>query len=240
MKTRTHWTISSLKDYEQCPAKYQWSYLFDAADWRAIGYTVVPDTGSPAMQRGTDVHLTCEDYLDGKITIDELHPVINQQWRFQLKGLKDVGAVSEEQWELDAGWFPVVHPDAGPLWLRMKLDAHYVIDKVTIGLVDFKTGKPYRANIEQVEVYALGAFAKFPAVEQVEGALWYFDSDEPHEKTFTREQAPQLARKWESRAGRLLGAKDYPPRESKLCGWCPYNALKGGPCLAPAGGAPRK
>lgn len=239
MKQRTHWTISALKDYETCPAKYQWSYLFEPKDWLAIGYRVVPTKGSPAMERGTVIHQTCEDYVLGKSP--HLHPEIGPAWATWIKDLKDIGAKPEQQWEFDCDWHPV-EPFTGctssrshgtPLWLRMKIDVHYPVGKDTLHVIDYKTGKPYPANIEQVEVYALGAFAKYDDVNTVIGSLWYFDSEEPHDKTFTRTQASKLARKWEGRAARLLEATEYPKKPNRFCGWCPYSHKKGGPCGYP-------
>jgi hypothetical protein len=226
MKQRKHWTISALKDFELCPSKYQMSYLFDAADWAALGYRVVPATGSPAMQRGTDIHQTCEDYLKGT---GKLHLEISPAWQSLIGYLKNWDAVPEEQWEFEEGWHG---REAGALWLRMKIDAHYFTSKHVMHVIDFKTGKPYPANMEQVEVYAIGGFSKFDDVDVIIGELWYFDSDEPHEKIFHRSQAPKLARKWEQRATSLLEATAYPPRPNHLCGWCPYNKDKGGPCAA--------
>jgi hypothetical protein len=229
MKQRTHWTISALKDFETCPAKYRWGYLFEASDWLALGYRIVPAKSSPAMERGTEVHQTCEDFLLGKRP--DLHPEISPAWAMNVRGLKALGAVPEQQWEFDRDWHP---PGEQPLWLRMKIDAHYEFSKGCLAVIDFKTGKPYAANMEQVEVYALGAFAKFDDIDTVIGELWYFDGEEPDEKTFKRSDAPKLARKWEQRASRLLEANgDYPARPNKFCNWCPYNFAKGGPCTAP-------
>jgi hypothetical protein len=226
MKRRTHWTISALKDFETCPAKYQWSYLFEPKDWAAIGYKTVPAKGSPAMDRGTEIHETCEQYVLG--TRPDLHREIGPAWAAWVKGLKDLGATPEQQWEFDRDWHP-----GGTLWLRMKIDAHYRVGQDTLHLIDYKTGKPWPANIEQVEVYALGAFARFDDVQTVIGSLWYLDSEEPHDKTFTRAQAPKLARKWEQRAGRLLEAEAYPAKPNRFCNWCPYSHKKGGPCGYP-------
>lgn len=228
MKVRTHWTVSALKDFETCPAKYRWSYLFEPADWLELGYRVVPAKGSPAMDRGTEIHLTCENYLLGT---GDLHPEIGPAWRNLLSGLRHFEAKPEEQWEVAEGWHPLEPGES--VWLRAKIDAHYFPSQDTLHVIDYKTGKPYRENMEQVEVYALLGFAKFDDVQNVVGELWYLDHEEPHEKTFHRSQAPKLARKWEQRAGRLLGAVKYPPRLNRFCNWCPYNADKGGPCHAP-------
>lgn len=232
MKLRTHWTVSALKDFETCPAKYQWSYLFEPEDWAAIGYLVVPEKGSAAMQRGTDIHNSCEDYLLGRINAVELHREIGPAWRNLISGLRYFGAKPEEQWEVSEGWHPIEPGEQ--VWLRAKIDVHYLPSADTLHVIDYKTGKPYRENMEQVEVYSLLGFAKFDEVETVVGELWYLDHEEPHEKTFHRTQAPKLARKWEQRAGRLLQATEYPPRVNRFCDWCPYNEAKGGPCTAPA------
>lgn len=227
MRARTHWTPSSLKDFETCPAKYHYTYHYELADWRALGYDLGPVKRSEAADRGTAIHLTCEHYLDPKNGPEVLHKDINRQWRNMLAGLKDLGAVPEQQWEFEEGWHP---KEDGPLWLRMKIDAHYRINEVKLKVIDYKTGKAYRENMEQVEVYALGAFAKFDDIDEVQGELWYFDSDEPHEKTFKRSQAAKLARKWEQRAGAALGAVKYLPRQNFFCKWCPFNQRNGGPC----------
>jgi hypothetical protein len=227
MKKRTHWTISALKDFETCPAKYQWSYLFEPEDWFDIGYEFVPSTGSPAMERGTDIHQTCEDYLNG---VGPLHREIAPAWRNLIDGLRQFEAKPEQQWEVAEGWHPVAPGES--VWLRAKIDVHYQPSADTLHIIDYKTGKPYLANMEQVEVYALLGFAKFDSVQNIVGELWYLDYDEPHEKAFTRAQAPKLARKWEQRAERLLTADKYPTRPNRFCDWCPYNQKKGGPCRA--------
>jgi hypothetical protein len=229
MKVRAHWTVSALKDFETCPAKYRWSYLFEAADWLELGYRAAPAKGSPAMQRGTDIHQTCENYLLGTVDVNGLHREISPSWRSLLTGLRHFEAKPEVQWEVEEGWHPV---DGGPIWLRAKIDAHYQPSADTLHIIDFKTGKPYPTNREQMEVYALLGFALHDDVQTIVTELWYLDHDEPDEKAFHRAQASKLARKWEQRAGRLLGAVQYPPQPNRFCDWCPYNAEKGGPCTA--------
>jgi hypothetical protein len=214
-------------------AKYQYSYLFDLKDWQALGYHVAPATGSPAMDRGTEVHQTCEDFVQGKIERSGLHKAISPAWANLVADLKRNHAVAEEQWAFDDGWNPT--PDNGAaMWLRMKIDVHQFITPKKMRVIDYKTGKFYNANVEQVEVYAIGAFAKFDDVDEIITELWYFDFGEPYDKTFKRSQVPKLARKWEGRANPVLAATSFPPRVTKLCDWCPYNQKKGGPCTAPA------
>ena len=209
----THWTVSRLKDYETCPARYDYA---NNQKWPGIKH--------PAASRGILVHESCEHYLQGKT--DTLHTEIAPIWRAQLEHLRDMRARAEVMWELTEGWHPRIVDDE-PLWLRAKIDAHYKLPRrrdrlPTLALIDFKTGKPYHANIEQLEVYALIAFAIYDDIEEVLGSLWYFDAEEPHDKTFTRSQAPKLARKWEGRSRPLLEATSFPHRPGRHCGWCPF------------------
>jgi hypothetical protein len=229
MKTRTHWTHSALKTFEQCPLKYQYSYLFEASDWKKLGYAIAPAIPSPAMQRGTDIHEDIERYL--LVKQPELrHPEIAPVWAMQVADLRARGAVAEEQWEFDDGW----HPDPAPanVWLRMKIDSYYFETPTVVHVIDFKTGKPYPENREQTEVYGIGAFAKFDDVETVHTALWYLDSDAPDERTYQRPQVSKLARKWEQRSGAMLNAEQYPARPNRFCRWCAFNKVNGGPCAA--------
>jgi CRISPR/Cas system-associated exonuclease Cas4 (RecB family) len=208
-----HWTISRLKDFEACPKRFEFKYV-----------SKVPEPGpkSPALARGIEIHEACERFIDGRdpsIT----HPEISNLWRHQIESLKYFSAVSEEQWEFDEGWYPLELN--ATLWLRMKIDAYYQPSKDLMHVIDFKTGRPYGSNIEQVEVYAIGAFSKFDDVETVVGELWYLDHEEPHEKTFHRNQVSKLARKWEQRAERMLEAKAYPAKPAQHCRWCPFRTI---------------
>lgn len=230
MKTRTHWTHSALKTFEQCPAKYQWSYLFDASDWKKLGYAVAPAMPSPAMLRGTEMHEDIEKYLRGQQPM-LMHRDIAFSWRAQIATVKRRGAVAEEQWEFDAGWNPEPTPE--DLWLRMKIDAYYFGRGDSLHVIDFKTGKHYPENREQAEIYAIGAFAMFDDVNIVQAELWYLDSEEPYERTYRRNQVSKLARKWEQRSGAMLDAKAYPARPNRFCKWCAFNQRNGGPCVAP-------
>lgn len=229
MKKRTHWTHSALKTFEQCPLKYQYSYLFEAADWKKLGYAVAPAIPSPAMQRGTDIHEDIERYLRGQQPTLR-HKEIAPAWGMQLSSLLERGAVAEQQWEFDAGWHP--DPARGELWLRMKIDAYFFESPSVLHVIDFKTGKPYPENREQAEIYGVGGFAKFDEVEEVRAALWYLDHDAPDERVYKRKQVSKLARKWEQRAGAMLNTDTYPARPNRFCNWCAFNKKNGGPCAA--------
>lgn len=210
-----HWTFSRLKDYETCPKRYEYKYLLRAAE---------PGPKSPALARGIEIHESIEHYLLAQT--DTLDKRISKVWANAIANLRKLGASSEEQWEFDAGWNPLVAGEE--LWLRMKLDANYrYAHAPTVhSVIDFKTGKPYKANEEQNEVYAIGAFAKHDDVNEVVTALWYLDSEDGlHERTYYRKQVSKLARKWEGRASRMLDAEAFPAHAGRHCGWCPFRSI---------------
>ena len=207
-----HWTFSRLKEFETCPKKFEYHYLLGMG----------PGEPTPALVRGTAVHEAIEHYLiDGTQTL----PPLSLVWQREIEGLRALKAQPEQQWEFDADWHPYTHTTGQPLWLRMKLDANYRIKPKVHAVIDFKTGKHYPSNLEQLEVYSLGAFAQFDEVEEVLASLWYIDLGDPCEVTIKRERAPKLARKWEGRANRLLEAKEFPAHPAIHCRWCPYKAV---------------
>lgn len=210
---RRHWTISALKQFESCPQQYKFRY---------IDYEIEPGEKSPALERGIRIHDSCERYLKG--ASKKLDKEIRPSWQFMLEDLKKRNAISEEMWELDDGWNHL-DESGGELWLRMKLDAHVQVSDDTLQLIDFKTGKFYASNMEQVEVYALAAFSRYEHIDKVQGELWYFDQDDTDEKIFERKNASKLARKWEGRAGRMLDATEFPARVNFGCKWCPFKPI---------------
>lgn len=204
-----HWTPSRLKDYEMCPARYKYRYIDG-----------LPSPSGPAADRGTRIHNSLEAYVKGET--DEMDPEVRPAWRTLVQQLRDVHkANAEEMLELERGWYPL--EAGGELWLRVKIDVWYVEAPSIYHVIDYKTGKPYAANIEQVEIYSLVIFANHEDAEVAKSALWYLDSDEPHEKTIYREDAGRLARKWEQRAGRMLDATSFPAKPNRrICSWCPF------------------
>jgi RecB family exonuclease len=203
----THWTVSRLKDFEDCPAKYDYAYN-----------KKVPGIEAPAASRGTQIHGHIEQFLLGRL--DSLPPVITPVWANQIEALKLKKASAEQMWEFSEGWNP--RREGEDLWMRGKIDAFYWPQLSVVRVIDFKTGKPYRANIEQMEVYALMTFAMFDDVHTVLAELWYLDHEEPHDKTFTRDRAGKLSKKWEQRASKLTSATQFPHKPGNHCKWCAF------------------
>lgn len=217
----TAWSASRVFEYELCPAKLYFSHTQPRRE---------PEPGSP-LAEGKRIHAEGEAFLRGKTKVV---PTFYRYFEKDLRALKRAKAESEVQlaftadWEL-TDWF------ARDVWCRMALDA-LVLRKRTARVVDFKTGRIYAKDEEQLELYALGLFHAFPGVQKVEAELWYLKSDEQITLTITRAEQPQIQKSWEQRASRVLEAREFPPKPGPPGRWpckhCDFSRDKGGPCRA--------
>jgi hypothetical protein len=134
----TAWSYSRYADYKQCPAKFKYKHLDH-----------LPDPGSPAMQRGNDIHKMAENFINlgGKVPRD-LANVADE-----LKFLRKAKATAEENWGFRndwewigrQGWF------GDDVWFRAKTDVRLLYDDDTLLLGDWKTGRKYFSNEEQIQ-----------------------------------------------------------------------------------------
>ena len=202
-----HWTISRYHTFVKCPYRYY------------LQYVERKGTGEPseALERGIRIHSRLEDFFNGKAL-----PKVAHAFHEMYHELRQQRVRTEELWRFSERWKAV--KDGG--WLLMKTDL-YRKQRNHALIVDFKTGKIYDTNVEQMEVYAAGAFAKWPALQSVAVELHYIDRKEIKEGEYTRAEGLGLRDKWSELGRNLLAAAEFPARPSYLCNWCPY---AGDPC----------
>ena len=198
-----HWTISRYHLFTQCPFRYY------------LRHIEKHDEGpkSEALDRGIRTHDKLEKFFLGKGPL----PRVAKEFAEEYLNLRVAGVVPEQLWTFTKSWKPTKQRG----WLVMKTDL-YKRSKNEALVVDFKTGKIYDKNIEQMEVYAAGSFAKWPALQHVRVELHYLDKKHIKEGEFTRKQGVELRAKWTELGNNLLATTEFPPRPSPLCGWCPY------------------
>lgn len=242
----TVWTISKYQQWVQCGLQYALEHAPEKVIDRFKGWRIerlpAREKG-PALQRGIDIHEGIDAWLRGDLP--ELPPAA-RDWEFELSLLQQAIAEAksggtEIMWSFDDEWYPIER--GATVWHRQKLDAWFVRDDEAT-VIDFKTGKFYPKNKEQMEVYALGALAKFDGVQRVTTELWYLDqprapvTDDPFPaqppnplpKVFERDEATKLARRWEKRAANFINDTQFVANKGFQCNWCPYSKRKGGPC----------
>lgn len=223
------WSYSRLADYETCPARFAYKYIIK-----------IPEAENEAFVRGNRVHKLAQDYVEG--TIPEAMPPDLARFGdlFRLMRSDTEGAFIEQQWAFTdrwevTGWF-AKPPKAA--WVRNIIDYGVNHGDGHATLVDFKTGKKYDTNREQVEQFGMSALLRFPDVNTVDTRLWYLDSgDEVKSGTgkndlpfITRKELPALKAKWKQRAEPMFADRIFAPRKNQKCRWCPFSQYAGGPC----------
>lgn len=226
----TAWSYSRYADYKQCPFRFKLKYI-----------DKLPEPGSPAMARGSEVHKEGENFL--KATKPKKLPVSYQHFAEEMEQLRGLSPLVEQQWGFTRDWSPTSW-FGGDTWLRVVCDVAVVYDDNTMDVIDFKTGRKWDTNEEQVELFSAGALCRFPDVELVTTRLWYVD--QPADNEVVREYAREPGRKdedgqpvkdlssimtdWEKKVVPMFKDKRFAPTPNNRCKWCSFRKDAGGPC----------
>lgn len=216
----TAWSYSRYADYKQCPARFKYKHLMK-----------LPDPGNAAMERGNQIHKMAEDFIRGKIDFpDELESV-----RTELEHCKDNMAVPEENWGFKKDWSWIGRPNwfGDDVWFRAKTDVRLLYDDDTLLLIDWKTGKKYFSNEEQIELFALAGYRRFPIVTEVDARLLYTDQpadDNEIQRVYTPKDMNAIQKDWTKRVKPMFNDRRFAPTPNDKCHWCPFSKAKGGPC----------
>jgi RecB family exonuclease len=215
----TAWSYSRYNDYVTCPLRFKLKYI-----------DKLPVPGSPAMERGSKVHKEGENWLKG--TKKGRLPASYQNFREQMTQLKELSPMVEQQWGFTQSWTPTGW-FSGDTWLRIICDVAVVYEDNTADVIDFKTGRKYETNEEQVELFTTGVFMKFPEVNQVTTRLWYLDQEDDNEviREFDRSDFERIRKEWDKKVVKMFKDKKFAPTPSShACRWCPFKKSEGGPC----------
>lgn len=119
-------------------------------------------------------------------------------------------------------------------WLRMKLDAMVMHDETTATVIDYKTGRKFGNEVkhgEQLQLYQLATFMRYPQLQTVYAELWYLDQNEVTSQKFSRAMGLRYRDKFTRRGNALTSCEVFPPNPNKFtCKWCQYGPWNGGQC----------
>lgn len=215
------WSYSAYADYALCPAKYEGRKVLK-----------LPEVAGPALLDGRVFH----DQIAAHITKPgapapdrpihkRLLPVVAQLQQIEDK-------VVEQQWAFTNAWKPTGWFSKGHMatWLRVILDVGVVYPDATAHVGDWKTGKRYDDNDDQMELFALATFAHSPWVQEVETRLWYVDSGHEEIAEFKHSEEPALRAKWEAKAHTMLTDRTFTPKPNDKCRFCVRSRQSGGDC----------
>ena len=229
----TSWSYSRYSAYRQCPFKLKMTAI-----------ERVKEPGSPAMERGNEIHKLAEAFIKGggRKLPDELgyFPNFFRSARAAFKkGLVSV----EETWAFRRDWTMTTWDDWTGCWLRVKVDVAW-INGTTVSVVDHKTGK-YSPQwnlddyVEQLDLYALAALIRYASVGpdlRVVPRLHYLDHEVVHpepgqEKIYAPGDLPALKAAWEARVRPMMADTTFAPKANRFCGSCFFrkdNRVNGG------------
>lgn len=214
----TAWSYSRYADYRQCPLRFKLKYI-----------DKLPEPGSPAMQRGSDIHKKGEGWLLSKRK--PKLPVEYQHFAEEMHQLKGLNPMVEQQWGFTRDWEPTSWFGKNT-WLRVICDVAVVYEDGEADVIDFKTGRKYDTNVEQMQLFGSAIMFKFPEVHTVTARLWYLDQprDNVVEDEYKRSSLPALRKDWEGKTRAMFKDKRFAPTPNEKCGWCNFSKDKGGPC----------
>lgn len=225
----TSWSFTRYNDYKQCPLKAKLKHL-----------DKIEEPPNDAMARGGDIGRLAELFIKGGIKPAKM-PLELQKFKAEFLELAAMfkktpkRMVIEDSWAMTHDWKPTTWDDWDGCAVRVKIDAGHLTSPTKMKVIDWKTGK-FRAErreeyIEQLELYALGAFVLNPALEEVEAFLCYLDigvtfpepkSDDAKRLTFKRADMPKLKKTWDKRTRAMLFDKSFTPRPNDKCRYCHY------------------
>lgn len=226
------WSFSKLGDFEKC--KFL-CWLKHDQKIPEPERELKPGQTEHANDRGTRIHTSCEEYVNG--TSDFLDPDADKHFGPQLDLLRAMyadGLVSlEGEWGMNREWEPT---DWKTAWLRLKLDAMVMHDERTATVIDFKTGRKFGNEVkhgEQLALYQLVTFLRYPKLETVYAELWYLDqgTDNVTSLKFSRSAGLKYRSNFDRRGNKLTTCTEWPPNPNiHSCKWCQYGPWNGGQC----------
>jgi RecB family exonuclease len=218
------WSYSRYADYKSCPLKFKLKYI-----------DKLPTAGSPAMDRGNAIHKMAEDYVKAHGKKKPKLPIELTSVKDEIEHCRSNNAIAELPWGFRKDWAWTGKPNwfGSEVWFRMKADVVVEYDDNT-GLVgDWKTGRKYFENEEQIELFGAAALMRFPDWSEVDVRLWYTDQpkdDNEIDRQYTRKEGALILKTWEKKVVPMFVDKRFAPTPNDKCKWCDFSKAKGGPC----------
>jgi len=160
-----------------------------------------------------------------------------EKFRPELESLRQLyadGKVSiEGEWAYDKQWAPVEWRSANA-WLRAKLDVIVFLSDYQGVIIDYKTGRKFGnevGHMQQMQIYQLIAFLRYPKLEHITVELFYLDQNDEAitQASFTRQQGLRFKASIERQAHALTDCMDFPDSPNVYsCKFCWYSNRPGG------------
>lgn len=224
------WSFSKRTDFEKCK-KFFW--LKHEQKIPEPERPLRPGQTEHANDRGSRIHDNCETYVRGEH--DALCPEADKHFGIKIDLLRHLYA--EGQVELEGNWghnrdWDKTEWDGA--WLRLKLDVLVHTSKDSAIVIDYKSGKKFGNEVkhaQQLQLYALCTFLRYPELDTVDAQLWYVDANETTSQVFTRAQALRFMRSFDKVGKDITSCATWPANPNKWsCQYCLYGPEHSGHC----------
>jgi len=209
------WSFSSLKEYINCPKKYQ--------EVRILKNYLFIET--PQTIYGKEVHEALELYVrDGK-------PLAKNYLRFKKMVDTLIAIPGIKYPELKMALTKKMtkcHFDDNNRWVRGIADL-VIVDKDKAFIIDYKTGSNKYPDTKQLKLMALMAFVWFPQVNKIKAGLLFCMKNSFVEQSYTRDTIYKAWKSFEQPLDRLTMSyekDEWIPNPTPLCGWCPVETCE--------------
>lgn len=218
-------SFSRLMDFESCPYKAKLKLVDKIPEPER---PLPPGKTEHANDRGTRIHNECELYVRGEGPFPQEARYFEDEFKSLARHYKKGTVSLEGEWGFNKEWQPVEWKMA---WLRVKLDANVHLSNEHAAVVDYKSGKKFGNEIkhgEQLQLYALSVFLRYPQVEHVTAELWYLDVNDLTSLDIVRPVGLRLLKPFDKRFRRMTEATEFKPTPNiESCKYCPYHPAKG-------------
>jgi hypothetical protein len=230
-------SFSRLSIHQECARRAYLAYIEKIKEPdRGIGPLTAPD-GSKEWHndRGSRIHQLAQDYVEGLI---DRFPNELRKFKKEIEELrkryKSGKVFTEEMWCFTSDWMPCESNDWNNIYFRMITDITIFHTKKSATVIDYKTGRKFGNEIkhgQQAQLYQLGAFLRYPDLEEVTTEIWYIDQDEIATMEFNRNQGMRFFKHWDNRMKTMTQDVEFKPNPNmNSCRWCPYKPSRSGDC----------
>jgi len=231
MKKITAASYSRLNIFTQCKYRAKLQYIDKIPE---------PDRGAPpngkewANDRGSRIHSEAEQFVRGN---GEL-PVECKDFKYELQRLKTLYAsgtvITEQTWYFDQDWKEINGKIYNDIRIRVICDVLVFLSEHEAVLIDYKSGRKFGNEVshaQQLQLYQLAAFLKYPKLQLVHAEIYYFDQNELTSMEFNRYQGLHFFTLWDDKIKAMLSCTRFPPNANRFsCKWCPYRQDRSGDC----------
>ena len=213
--TNFTWSFSSLKEYINCPKKYQ--------EVRILKNYSFVDT--PQTIYGKEVHEALELYVrDNK-------PLAKNYLRFKKMVDTLVAIPGEKYPEYKMALTKKMETcdfEDDNRWVRGIADL-VIVDGEQAYIIDYKTGSNKYPDTKQLKLMALMCFIHFPDVNFIKAGLLFIMKNSFVEESYTRDDIHKAWKSFEQPLDRLTMSyekDEWIPNPTPLCGWCPVETCE--------------